>query len=839
MAQSVSSSPTSLGSAVQAQQENVDAIPDTSRSHPFWPTNAADEVSDNWNKSFPYQLVWVRRSGNSRIERTFTLPVPPESLTISTPFAIDMSLTQGGVLEQHNGAPVRDIVISGTTGVFPTRGTVGAPTDFASNIPSVFAGTVSAVRQIETAVSQTQNLLGIAQSSPIVNTDSDMQANGLAQGTGFYQYTLLKHFLEGYVEAKRRGDKTLNLGLRIWKEGELYLVTPVRFDVNRRVPNVMEYPFTLQLRAWRRTRWIEATGSGAYNGSVGATDPNKFALIVNSLESARRILEGARAVLGGIRGDIQNILFTPLRQITLFAKDSVGAVLTAVDLPSDIISDLREPILEVANAANGIQQLNRIGTRFETSLNASVNSIQEAFRQLAVSSGKADTQGGRDSTSAASGLFGGTQNNSNASPANKIIENPLKNFAYFSTVRPSDLNLRPATIQKIEAERKKVRDLKRKDFETFRDQFSRVLADFSDFVGAGDSTYTKTYGLPARTTTRTPTDDEWDVIYSLNEVLQGVDSLAASSSVNKDQVTSMDYVAGLASRSGIAFQVPRSKFAVAFPYGSTLEQLSQTYLGTPNRWHEIATLNGLQAPYVDEVGIKISLTANGNGNRVWVADASNLFSGQKVWITSSGVLRESRRVQSVSQVGQQWLVQLDGNLDLSKYTVAAQAYLQCFTPFTINSQQQIYIPSDVESDDTDFLTKQIPGIDYFDPLVRSCGIDFLLTPNNDLVITPDGDGRYAVGLTNQIQKIRLALSTPRGSLMNHPEYGMDIKPGTSTADLSAQQIFSGISQMFAGDPSFTGVKAVSVVKNGNLVSVKLSVGITGTSQLIPVQVEIR
>jgi hypothetical protein len=230
---------------------------------------------------------------------------------------------------------------------------------------------------------------------------------------------------------------------------------------------------------------------------------------------------------------------------------------------------------------------------------------------------------------------------------------------------------------------------------------------------------------------------------------------------------------------------------------------------------------------------------NGNANQILVSDASNLFVGQKLWIESNTTLRESRRIQKITPVGTHFVVLLDGEPDLSKFTTVSQSFIQAFLPDTVNSQQQIYIPSDVEPAEDGFLVKSIPGVDYFDPLVGTCGVDWLLTQDNDIIITPDGDGRLAAGLVNQIQKIRLALATPKGSLMYHPEYGLGLKPGMSTADVSAQQIKSDISQLFRNDPSFTGVSGVSVQKNGGVVRIKMSIGIAGTSQYTPIQVDVK
>src|SRR4051812_6502627 len=68
-----------------------------------------------WDALFPYQLIVVDRSADGTYVPkreagwTFTLPFPPESMNISMPFAIKTSITQGGSMEEHGGAPIRMI----------------------------------------------------------------------------------------------------------------------------------------------------------------------------------------------------------------------------------------------------------------------------------------------------------------------------------------------------------------------------------------------------------------------------------------------------------------------------------------------------------------------------------------------------------------------------------------------------------------------------------------------------------------------------------------------------------------------------------------------------------
>jgi hypothetical protein len=574
---------------------------------------------------------------------------------------------------------------------------------------------------------------------------------------------------------------------------------------------------------------------------IGRT-PDLMHQVLNAIEDARGFLEGVRGVLTGFRADVQSIIFTPLRQTNLFLKDIVGVATTLVDFPVDIIRDTKESILELG----GFPQFHLIVDRARSNYSAggAADQAGAAFEKaianlvgLANDSSKIETTSGRLGTNVQAINVGST-NVDSAHPGHKLFDDPSSNFGLFNAFKPSDLNLRPDTRKKIEAERARVALLQRQDFELMRDQFDQFAADFADFVGAGNSTYTKTYGLPTRTTTRTPTDDEWDTLHTLTNLVQKMDTLCVSTTINRNQTTSMDYVAGLARRSGIAFTQPTSKFAVNFPYGYTLEQLSKQYLKDPDRWHEIAVLNGLRTPYVDETGWVLPMLANGSGNDVTVSDVTDIYVGQKVWLSANNIRREARRVQHIEQSGTFYIVTMDGAPDLSKFSLAAVPTVQGFLPDTVNSQMQIYIPSDSDPTDQDYKVKAIPGVDYFDPLIKAAGIDFLLTYDNDFVITPDGDGRYAVGLTNIVQRARLAISTPRNSLLDHPEYGIGFKPGMSTADLDAKSLLADLKNMF-NDSSNIVVQGTSVLKSSNSMFVNMSLGIAGTSQFVPLQVEVK
>ncbi len=829
--------PIILASAQLAQQTNSSIETVTggqgSLQDPFWAYASLE--SSRWNQTFPYVLRLFKRApagsqntggttapanggwvADDSVIPPYFLPIPPEALSISTPWAITTIPTLGGIVEEHNAAPIRMISLQGTTGVLPLRGTPAANTALTA-VQGIFAGTLQAVNGIayglQGLLSGPPQITNVVQSTPDVTT-----------GSGYFQFQLLKRFLETYTTFKKQAaGRNYMLGLCIYKDQEIYLVSPQTFDLHRGGQSPWEYSYQLTFKAWRRILPTPGTAN-AYVYQPPARDPNTMAQILNRLQSAQAIMQGSINTLQAVQADVANIITQPVRQATLFVKRFLGVIVTVADLPANVITSLQEPILEA------ISLQGTVNATFLATSQLPASTVQ-AWINLSIASQKAAT--------AASQTAGAAASLQGASPANLINETPLENFQFYSAINVASLNLRPSMAQAIQNEFNQNVQLQRQDFEGMVTGIQTFLNNYEASIGLGDPTYNQLYNLPVVVPTRAPTDADFQILYALNDTLLSLEALAASSSINQNTINAVDYIAGLATQAGIAFQQPAGKFLVPFPYNGTLELLSNQYLGDPNRWMEIAALNGLVDPFVDEVGFYTPLVANGNGAVLSIADGTNFFAQQVIYVSSARVPVVKCRVTAVRQVSPTLcLLYTDSSVNFSVMHLADSAQIQAFLPNTVNSTMSLYIPSPNAPNNDDFQEIAIPGVNYFDPLVQVGGIDLLLDSNNDLVITPDGGGRLAVGLTNIIQKVKLALTTPQGQLLHHPSYGFPVQPGSSTADNSAASILKACQTLLQGDPTFGPVQKVQVVKNGPSVTITLSVPISGTTKVIPVTVNI-
>jgi hypothetical protein len=791
----------------------------------FYDDYKLDDLESNWDKSFPFQLLVLAEKEAGRFEvasveeqgaMKYTLPIPPQSLNISMPFAIDGYVTLDGYVENHGGAPLRIISFSGTTGVMPTRG--GAETAKTATVgQAIFAGTLQAASNLGTAVAsisgETEAKLNVYEQDRFGEGDDPNIM--LARGTGFYQFLLLQRFLEAYAEMKKsRQGRTLRLALAIWKDEAIYLCKPTMFTLRRSAESPLERRYDFQLEAYGRIspRQLNVGSGESRISTVSRRDPNALADIMNKGKAVRKSLQAGTALIRALGSDIETVVFGTLREIAFACKDALGVGLTLLDLPHALIQDFKSSVI------TQYQEVYATALKFKSQAENQSAQFREDLALLEDAAAENNPTGVLSS----------------GHPVHSIFEDAEEHAEILDALDVGAITISDAVQSKLDAERGRVRSLARRDFEERRDALVKASADYADAIGAGSGTYNSLYGHnTAQTARRTPTDADFDVLFQLNEAAIQTARLAAYSDLTTPTVTQVEVIAGYAAKSGIDFRVPQSKLAVPFLYGHSLEDMASLYLGNPDRWIEIAALNGLHEPYVDEEGFTLPLLVNASGNTVLVADGSNLYLSQPVWLESASTPRQKRHVVSVTKISSSiYSVVLDGDR-VDQFTLAGKSLLRAFLPHTVNSQMLVFIPSDAPAQD-DPRAKPIPGVTDFDHLLAVGAIDLLLTPKRDLVITPDGDGRWAFGFTNIIQQAGIILNTPKGYLKRHPGFGFAISVGDTS--VTAKDILKAAREAFTQDPTFTGVTAATVQRTGPKADVSLVVGIAGTNQRVPLTV---
>jgi hypothetical protein len=757
-----------------------------------------------WDKSFPFQLAVLKaeKTGYSFYKNTiFTLPIGPEDMTVATPFAITAQATLGGVVEQHGGAPFRQIAFSGSLGVLPVRGsgeTLGKVGSALRSIGSITGGTLDAT--LGAANDLWDSAVSVGDGGFKTNQYEDEVP--VERGTGYWQFLQLQKFLESYVEAKKSGteeSRHLRLALLVWKEKAAYVVTPRVFHVTRSASSPFEYRYSLTLQAWRR---VDATRivMGGFDrpgfvdvSGIARHDARWFKQALTKVEQSRKVLAATRNVITSVRRDFETTVGGSLRSVALFLKDAGATAKAAYDFPDSLRRSWETVIVPEW------ERIKRNWHAIDPTLKEKVERVDEEVA--------AKQSGTQPSGSALADL----------------LSDP-DHFDFQGLIDPDVLPLPPEAREAVDGEVARAASLTTDDFARMRDEMLEFAADYADRVGLGDPAYNTSLGRSTSPQQREAVEEDIQALYALVEAAHAIGGLVVNPEATPRIPTTIEYVAGLANASGLEMRVPNSKFAAPFPYGYTLEKLAQEYLGDSTRWGEIAALNDLRAPWVDEVGVEHPLLVNGYGNEVVVEDASKLTLGQRVSIYSSSVGEEFRRVSNVEKVSAgYWRVTLDGEADLSRFTTLEGATLHHFLPGTVNSTQVIYIPSSGEAETE---PRYVPNADDLGAFLTAGAVDGALTESGDLVITPDGDWPYVYGLAALVQHARFALlsATPQ--------------VGDSNADMSASDVVARVKAAFEGASSFTGVQSIVVERVGPTTRVALELGVRGSDTLLPVSFEV-
>jgi hypothetical protein len=261
------------------------------------------------------------------------------------------------------------------------------------------------------------------------------------------------------------------------------------------------------------------------------------------------------------------------------------------------------------------------------------------------------------------------------------------------------------------------------------------------------------------------------------------------------------------------------------------------YLGDADRWIEIAAINGLRAPYVDEDGFYYPLKINGAGNILTLSTSENLYIGQRIGIMSDIQTIEFRYVQKIDIISDsETLVTVDGAADLSKFKTSENAKIHTYLPNTVNYLKLIAIPSQITPDQNPSL-KISPNQTDLSQLAMISKTDLQLQSDGDLMIKGN-DVMLAIGYQNLVQAAMIKFKTKVGSLVHDPTFGNPIYAGRPISDIDIKQTAKLINKMFTDDPRFTTTIGTRVRQTGPAMVIDTVVGVRGVDFHLPLTTDL-
>lgn len=822
------------------------ALPwDNSKSRFFLPVSID---ADRWDKLFPYRLMVIDTSkgnqivngtanmdinirkdaGRTAIEFTpitkqwiYTLPITPQALSIADQYAINTTATLLGIVEEHSGVRFKMINAQGTMGVWSFRDSVVQPPSSPDVIQSIFGGTLSAIGNTLGQVARTINSATSNHPAPKPISKRPENSSHGKNSTGYYHAMALMSFLEQYAEAKKDPKNSAwRLILDIPKQNQSFVVTPISFNWTQNAQKPMEIMYNMQMKAWRR---IDLKAKVKEKSTVQPLSPGILQRVINTVAQARATMSSIIDLIGAVRSDVTRPLEV-LRQTSLFVKDLAGVVITAADLPFQVQRDFKYAISDFFKSLSTGEVLRNAATD---------PAVAQALKDLKIGWNRAE---GVSSASVRAGQLGpGAADAQKIDPGMAVFDKPEKSHSLIDSANVFSLQLNATQQEQVEKAVSDVRLITVDDLKTFRTVINELSLQLANNFGAGSSYYNKIYGRPAPATRiQEMTLDEYQILRVLYDVIQAYDILTATTQVDDlNKKTNMEYVAGLASDVNILFNTSESKILAPVPFGLSVEGIAMRYLGDAQRWLEIATLNNLRSPYIDENGFKYTLLSNASGRQITVGSEENLFVGQRIVIRSATQTQTARKILGIDRLSDvSFLLTLDGESNLDNFTTVDLAYLQAYLPGTVNSQQKIFIPSEIAvSNDPRII---VPASTQSDPLVGLSKVDWLLTDTGDLATNSYGDLRLSAGLTNLIQALKIKLGTQKGRVLLHPEFGLGIRAGQMSSDTDAKQVFDDLNKLIGEDSRFQGLDSLQVILNGPTMTINMGVRLAGNNGVFPI-----
>jgi len=755
---------------------------------------------EDWNRVFPYSFIILSLQGGKYVKYSgleVVLPITPQDLNVSTPFASTVTVTSRGILEENNAAPLRNISFTASTGVFIRRPSFSQTSPDHSLIGTVFAGTIAAVNNVASS------FRAIAGSNITASGGNQLPSEEVIT-SGYYQYHLIRSFLELYADMKKRPDGgQYRLAFQMSKDKMTYLVTPQMFNVKRSASSPLEYLYTFQGIAWgavpKDQIQFDSASDGPSAGSQSLVNNiGDYQAVLNTLRNARGLIQKAKDVVTAIKTDIDVNVIGPMNNVILALKEAISIPATIADLPSQIQSSFQQNVIRQAN---------------------------DLFDQI-----PPNLQGQFKSATNTSASTQSTQAQGSFNVEVATTDSVLTNVDFTDSISTDSLQLTKSQQDAVATAKLNALSITNNDINNLINQLqATVTALEPTAISQGDDS------------------PIWPIMYALQSSQSGMYSLLSSntfgpvSTANQQSGVSalINFYAETTAASGIDFTTPQSKIAIPCPFKVSLERIAQQYLGDATRWIEIVSVNNLSPPYIDEDGFTYSFLSNGDGNQFNVSTTENLFNEQIIMIGSDTQPIQTRKIKIIQEISStNWLITVDGDDTLGDFTVNEHAFMKAFLPNTVNSQKMLYIPVDAPSTIDNTVTKPLPFINEDPALIKLSKIDLLLDQNNDLAVTADGTWNLAFGKANLIQAAKLKLTAAVGGVILHPQYGAKPEVGDSIADVSVTDIRNRIVDAFKKDERYTGVKSIQVVEDEDALNISLVVPVASTGTELPLSFDL-
>lgn len=427
--------------------------------------------------------------------------------------------------------------------------------------------------------------------------------------------------------------------------------------------------------------------------------------------------------------------------------------------------------------------------------------------------------------------------------------NPFLNSIKFIKYKPilsyislSDIGLTPAEIIILKEEQKRLQNLSLTEFKDMTFFLRNSAASAAQTVGLGDDD-----GVLVQGFSLTEAQRRYDIreLEQINDVFDLADEIDGIIYYLQQQTVQQPNLLAVANRNTnpdtqVVFNQTYTA-AIAVPFVESLEAMALKYLGSKDKWFEVATINNLQPPYVDKTGIKEYLLGPGTLASVKISSnqANSIKVGTKIRVGSYTVREETRSILKIIKFDDGTMIlSLSGEQDLAKLKLSEKAYVRIYKPQTANESSLLLVPVNTQSP---LIQGKQPSLDVLKKLDKALldfGVDVRREEKTgELRVGKNGDFDIIYGVPAVRQSVYSLLSTNINELPFHPEYGIpfaNVIGERFYGNIELAAAFSEILQdVILSDGRYSSVIVQNLTVNETSVSINLIVTIDGSNVIIP------
>lgn len=488
---------------------------------------------------------------------TYYLDIPPQAISQKENFATNIQATRRGVIVESEGIVFKDIVIQGTTGVFPGK-------------RDSFGGSQA-------------NFPNITQPPSRKGGVSDQGKSGSSTVvSGYEEFLSLRAFFVQYSEEKVAARGDLFLVFINEKDQQALLVEPLEFVMERNSKAPMQYQYRIVLKcigvldSALESKVKSAPTPDSLLNQIAAVSANTSAAI----QQFRAAVGSTNQLIQSISQEIDKTFINPLRLVGAALKDVAEGRKSTLTSSAALRRNLNDSLLSIEEA------------RYDKTID---NLIQDAE---VVSSVQQSTSAG---FSASSGVVNQGVISQRGVTDNFTSNQLLSNAQTENFIRSSVTALEQSAQEPVP-----------KAFvQNLRDQAKKLSDDIADAINLGNEDYDS---IQNRTPTiianplKSATSEEYLLLGSTQKLIAALDQVLATNTLFEQDIQDDFEDRQVLLKNIVDFQAPATVREITIQQGDTLEKIALRSYGTVLRWPDLAVLNNLKYPYIADSradGVKI------------------------------------------------------------------------------------------------------------------------------------------------------------------------------------------------------------------------------------------